>query len=366
MALLGKSHVGPKQAYPFEYIAGRNKSQDQNQHYLEETRAFLDSCQSENKPFCLFIASNDSHAPFTTGDRSAYDADSLIVPPYWLDTPELRAELVKYYAEVSNFDVLVGIIRGELESRKLWQNTLFIVCSEQGTQLPFAKWTCYDNGLHTGIVAHWSGMTKPGATCTELIATADIAPTLVEVAGGSIAAGDFDGKSLLKTLRGETQVLHDYVYGAFTNCNIIDNRERVYPIRVIRDKSFSLIYNPNHGSQTSNVTLSVAKRMLGDPSQQGTGIGASWVKLARKEPGTKALVHKLYHRQEYELYNRQNDPYELKNEIDNPEYRTVVSRLKKDLRARLSQVGDASPIETEERIIANKAPTLKKRKRGKK
>ncbi len=52
VALLGKSHVGPKQAYPFEYIAGRNKSQDQNQHYLEETRAFLDSCQSENKPFC--------------------------------------------------------------------------------------------------------------------------------------------------------------------------------------------------------------------------------------------------------------------------------------------------------------------------
>jgi N-sulfoglucosamine sulfohydrolase len=366
VALLGKTHVGPKESYPFEYIAGGNKSQDQNQHYLAKTQAFIDSCKTESKPFCLFIASNDSHAPFTTGDPSVYDADALTIPPYWLDTPELRAELVKYYAEVSNFDALVGKIRGELEARKLWQNTIFIVCSEQGTQLPFAKWTCYDNGLHTGIVAHWGAVTKPGSVCKELVTTADITPTLVEAAGGSIVAGDFDGKSFLKTLRGETQVLHDYVYGAFTNCNIIDNRERIYPIRVIRNKSFSLLYNPNHGSQTSNVTLSAAKRMLEDTSNQGSGTGASWVKLSRKDASAKALVHKLHHRPEYELYNRKNDPYELKNEIDNPEYRTVVDRLKKGLQARLTKLGDANPIATEKAIIAGKKPKAKAKKGKKK
>ncbi|MFT5130589.1 MAG: N-sulfoglucosamine sulfohydrolase, partial [Rhodothermales bacterium] len=299
----------------------------------------------------------------TTGDQSAYNADKLTIPPYWLDTPELRAELVKYYAEVSNFDSLVGMIRGELEARKLWDNTLFIVCSEQGTQLPFAKWTCYDNGLHTGIVVHWSGVTKPGTVIKELVATADIAPTFLEAAGGNAEDGDFDGKSFLKTLQGEQQVLHDYVYGAFTNCNIIDNRERIYPIRVIRDKSFSLLYNPNHESVTSNVTLTAALNMI-KGSKDSSGTGASWVKLSRADPSAKALVQKLHHRPEFELYNRANDPYELKNEIDNPEYRVVAERLQKSLQRQLKRLGDANPIETEKKIIARKGVKKPKPKKG--
>ena len=87
--------------------------------------------------------------------------------------------MVKYYAEITNFDTLVGMMRRELEERKLWENTIFMVCSEQGTQLPFAKWTCYDNGLRTGFVAHWSGVTRPGAVIKDLVTTADVTPTLV-------------------------------------------------------------------------------------------------------------------------------------------------------------------------------------------
>ena len=96
---------------------------------------------------------------------------------------------MKVYAEVSNFDALVGSIREELESRGVWKNTLFVVCSEQGTQLPFAKWTCYDNGLHTGMVAHLEGVTKAGSVAEELVSMADVTPTFVEVAGGSLDAG---------------------------------------------------------------------------------------------------------------------------------------------------------------------------------
>ncbi|GIS29140.1 MAG: hypothetical protein CM15mP130_1700 [Verrucomicrobiota bacterium] len=71
--------------------------------------------------------------------------------------PGTREEMVKYYAEITNFDRLVGMMRKELEKRKLWDETVFMVCSEQGTQLPFAKWTCYDNGLRTGLVMRWPG-----------------------------------------------------------------------------------------------------------------------------------------------------------------------------------------------------------------
>ncbi len=352
VALVGKGHVGPQQCYPFEFFpVDKNKSKDPNPDCLKRAREFMDSCAEEDKPFCLFIASNDSHAPFTTGDRSAYDAASLTIPPYWLDTPELRQELVKYYAEVSNFDTLVGQMRGELELRGLWDNTIFMVCSEQGTQLPFAKWTCYDNGLHSGLVAHWAGVTAPNSVTGELISIADITPTLVEAAGGSLKPDDCDGKSFLKMLKGEKQTLHPYVYGAFSNCNIIGSRERIFPIRVIRNKSFSLLYNPNYESQTSNVTLDYALAMLNNSSKGGRDVASSWVKQSRMDP----LVRKLHHRPEYELYNLEKDPYELKNEINNPEYHAEATELKKQLHSRLAKLDDLDPIETEKSLIKVKS-----------
>ena len=103
-----------------------------------------------------------------------------------MDTPELRKEMVKYYAEVTNFDSLVGRVRAELEKRNLWENTIFIVCSEQGTQLPFAKWTCYDNGLHIGLVLRWPGLSKEGSVVEEMVSIADITPTLVQELSGDL------------------------------------------------------------------------------------------------------------------------------------------------------------------------------------
>ncbi|MBK1879901.1 sulfatase family protein [Pelagicoccus mobilis] len=355
VALVGKSHVGPKDAYPFEYFPGdKSKAVDPNPACIQRSMEFVDSCLQEEKPFCLFIASNDSHAPFTTGDRSVYDADALTIPPYWVDTPELRAELVKYYAEVSNFDKLVGQMRKELEDRGLWENTIFMVCSEQGTQLPFAKWTCYDNGLHSGLVAHWAGMTQAGSVAEELVSTADVTPTLVEAAGGRLKPGDCDGKSFLGMLKGKEQTLHSYVYGAFSNCNIIGSRERIFPIRVIRSKSFSLIYNPNYRKQTSNTTLDDALAMVSGEPIKKPGVASSWVDVAKEDAFAETLVRKLHHRPEYELYHLEKDPYELKNEINNPEYREVARVMKKQLRSKLAELGDADPIETEKSLVSVK------------
>jgi N-sulfoglucosamine sulfohydrolase len=166
---------------------------------------------------------------------------------------------------------------------------------------------------------------------------------------------DCDGTSFLKTLEGKSQVLHSHVFGAFSNCNIIGSRDRIFPIRVIRNKSFTLIYNPNHESQTSNTTLDKALAMLEDPSKGGDDIASSWVSGFPGDP----LVHKLHHRPEVELYNLEKDPYELKNEINNPEYRPVAEALKKQLHAKLGALGDADPIATEKSLV--KAPKSKKK-----
>ncbi len=363
VALLGKSHVGPNECYPFERLGDVSKKVDANPETLAKAQAFLDDCKRSDNPFCLFIGSHDSHAPFTTGDTSAYDPKKLTVPPYWVDTPQLREEMVKYYAEITNFDNLVGMMRKELEKRKLWDNTIFMVCSEQGTQLPFAKWTCYDNGLRTGFVMRWAGVTRPGSIVKDLVSTADVTPTLVEAAGGTLEPGACDGMSFLPLLKGkELEQPRKYVFGAFTNCRIIDNRERVYPIRSVRDRQFSLIYNPNHGNITSNVSLSQALKMIQgeNAGSKSLNLAASWVPRAKKDNRAKALVHKLHHRPEYELYDLSKDPYELENKADDPSHKKTLARLKKALHAKLAKLGDPDPIATEKSFVRSEGGKKKK------
>lgn len=355
VALLGKSHVGPNECYPFERLGDVSKRVDANPETLDKAKAFLDDCKKTENPFCLFIGSHDSHAPFTTGDPSVYDPKNIKVPTYWIDTPELREVMIQYYAEITNFDRLVGMMRKELEKRNLWKNTIFMVCSEQGTQLPFAKWTCYDNGLHTGLVAHWPNRLKPGSVIKELISTADITPSLVDELGGKLKDNSVDGKSFIELLKGNNETLHDYVYGAFTNCRIIDNRERIYPIRSIRNKRYSLIYNPNYESKTSNVTLTKALKMIEDAKTKPKELNptGSWVAKASKSKNEQALVHKLHNREEFELYDLQKDPFEMENVADDPKYQKIQRKLKNALLAKLKALGDSDPISTEKGFVSN-------------
>ena len=352
IALIGKSHVGPNEAYPFEYVKGISKSKDGNDHLVAESAKFINSSLEQNKPFCLFIASDDSHAPFTTGDRSVYSAEKLTVPPYWIDTPEMREAMVQYYAEVRNYDALVGRIETTLKDKGLWGNTIFMVCSEQGSQFPFSKWTCYDTGLHSGMVAHWPG-SKSGQI-SQLLSLADIAPTLAEAASYKAKEKDFDGKSFLAAVEGSKKEVRSHVFGAFTNCNIIDNRDRIFPIRVIRNKDYSLIYNPNHTEITSNTTLTASLDPSLNKKSKSIDIASSWVALSKKDSQYQARVKQLNHRDHYEFYNRKKDPHELKNQINNPEYQSIISDMQKALKDQLKTLSDSDPIATEHSLVKTK------------
>ena len=78
-ALIGKSHVGPKPAYPFDYISG---VKDDNAKFVEAAAKYIDESVKEKKNFCIFLASSDGHAPFTTGDASQYPPRKIKLRPF--------------------------------------------------------------------------------------------------------------------------------------------------------------------------------------------------------------------------------------------------------------------------------------------
>ena len=115
--------------------------------------------------------------------RKANRATLLLV-----ETKRLREGLSKYYAEISYMDQQVGEVVDILREMKQAENTVILWLSEQGSQLPFGKWTCYDMGIHAAAVVRWPGRIKPGSESTALISYVDVVPTFLELAGGSPGA----------------------------------------------------------------------------------------------------------------------------------------------------------------------------------
>lgn len=104
------------------------------------------------QPFFLIIASSNPHTPWSRGDRRQYPAEKLEVPVFLNDSKDLRNQLSQYLAEVSDIDREVGLLEAEVEKLGIKNDTIFIFTSEQGSSLPYGKWTNYDSGLRTAFI----------------------------------------------------------------------------------------------------------------------------------------------------------------------------------------------------------------------
>jgi uncharacterized sulfatase len=191
VALSGKRHIAPPEVFPFENLpaVGNNP----NFKLIDE---FMAECKRSGTPFCLFACSNEPHSPWNKGDPSRYDAEKLELPPYFVDTPQTRKNLVLYLAEITYYDGQVGECLALLDKHGLADDTMVIVVSEQGSSFPFGKWTCYDTGLQSAFVARWPGKIKPGTISEAMIEYVDVLPTYVDLAGGT-PDPVLDGKSLV-------------------------------------------------------------------------------------------------------------------------------------------------------------------------
>lgn len=116
--------------------------------------------------------------------------------------------------------------------------------------MPFAKWTCYDNGLQSAFIARWPGKIKPGSVNPAMIEYVDILPTFIEVAGGE-PAPVLDGESLLPVFEGK-QEHKKYVYGEMTTRGI-NRGSKYFGIRSVRSERFKYIWNFTPEAEFKNV-----------------------------------------------------------------------------------------------------------------
>jgi N-sulfoglucosamine sulfohydrolase len=316
VGLAGKTHIKPRGVYPFEEVPGFDENcvrEPTQPHNVEGARKFI--TRDDKLPFCLVVALTEPHAPWVMGDASAYPPKSLKMPAYLADTPLTRQSFSHYLAEITYMDGQVGDLLGMLDKTGKAKNTLVIFSSEQGGQFPGCKWTNWDLGLHTSVVARWPGVVKAGHRTPALIQYADMVPTFIELAGGKPEAKDFDGTSFAAVLRGEKDTHREFVEGMHNNYP----EGPPYPIRSISDGEWRYIRN------LTPQRMYIEKHLMG--RTEHNPYWGSWVFSATENPRNLMLVERFVHRPAEELYHTAQDRVEQKNLINDPAATEVKARL---------------------------------------
>lgn len=322
VGLAGKGHIKPASSYPFDAVPGFDKSCVRTPTQPHDLKGIADF-MAEDSPFCLVVALVEPHIPWVMGDASQYPPKSLKLPPNIADTPETRAHFADYLAEITYMDSQVGEILETLEQTGRKDKTVVIFTSEQGSQFPGCKWTNWNTGVHTAFVVSKPGQIAQGKRTDALIQYADVAPTLIELAGGELdPAVPLDGTSFAAVLNGNTDTHREFAYGLHNNLP----EGPSYPIRAVTDGRFRYIRN------LAPDELYIEKHLMGG-GRLNNPYWATWVGADPLKPASNAypLIKRYMSRPAEQLYLTAEDSYEMENLADHPEYATVKARLSKAL-----------------------------------
>ncbi|MCM2372620.1 sulfatase family protein [Aporhodopirellula aestuarii] len=333
VGIAGKVHVAPRKTFPFEKVGGFEPActhDPTRTHDLAAAREFV--TRSGDEPFCLVVALVDPHVPWVMGDASKYPPSELDLPPNIADTEMTREAFSRYLAEITYMDGQVGDLLAMLNSAGHTDDTLVLFTSEQGSQFPGNKWTNWDTGLHTALIARWPGVVPNAVRTDALVQYADVAPTLVDAAGGKVDPNAFDGKSFLPVLKQETDRHRDYVYAVHNNVP----EGPPYPVRSISNGTYRYIRN------LSPDNLYIEKHVMG--TQHDTNVARNywrtWIWDSTTSPEIYNLVRRYQQRPAETLYHTASDPYEMQNLIDSDSTASIRQELSDELDRWLESQGD--------------------------
>lgn len=347
--LIGKDHIKPLEQYPIDYKPKANSRDVVAVAKLADdffNGAVDGPAADTNAPFFLVMSYHDPHPiglegvawgvtkPTPGHNAPVYDLASIKVPGFLPDRPSVREEILGYYQQISRMDFGVGLVLNALKKSGHDDDTLVMFYADHGTSQPGAMGTHYEPGVRVPFIIRTPELktdsaanAKSSGLVTEaMTAFTDITPTVLDWAGAKHNPADYHGQSLLPVLANpknppagfETVLLSHIAHDIFA----------YYPMRTLREKRFKLIWNINYRAEYPLPIDTVSRRL--------------WVTL-RKEKAKRLAqrpIETYLHRPQLELYDLQNDPWELENLAADPAHRARLNRMVKEMVKRLTAQGD--------------------------
>jgi arylsulfatase A-like enzyme len=220
-------------------------------------------------------------------DRDLNERDLKQKPPEGLSGKELKKwkylrYMRDYLACVASIDDNVGRLLDYLDKHDLAKNTIIIYTSDQGFFLGDHNWFdkrfMYEESLRMPFVVRWPAAIKAGSVNDKMILNVDFAETFLDAAGEKVPA-DMQGRSFLPLLKGETP--KDWRTSMYYRYYHYPMHHKVQPHIGVRTDKFKLIY-----------------------------------------------FNKI---DQWELYDLEKDPVEMKNVAAEPAYAETVKKLKEEM-----------------------------------
>ncbi len=209
-----------------------------------------------------------------------------------------------YLRVVASIDDNVGRLLDYLDEEGLTENTIVVYTSDQGFFLGDHGWYdkrfMYEESLRMPYIMRYPKKIKAGTVCDDMILNVDFAPTYLELAGLDIPE-HYQGHSFTALLHGETP--EDWQTSMYYRYWMHKAHHNVYAHYGIRTMRYKLIY------------------YYADALDQLGAIDETY------EP-------------EWELFDLDNDPYELNNIVDDPAHAELVAELKAEMHQMQADLGD--------------------------
>lgn len=188
--------------------------------FAEFIMDFIERKTKEGKPFLAYWPSVAPH-----GSRTGYPTN-----PHRGEVGDLgertnkKENRLRFKSLNEYMDHLVGRVVKKINDLGIAENTMIIFTSDNGTAAT-AKTRGVERGCHVVNIMSGGGVKKRGAT-NELTDFTDIAPTLLDFAGGKLPEGkNFDGISLKPFLTGQSNHTKDWIYGFISTSQIVRTKD---------------------------------------------------------------------------------------------------------------------------------------------
>ena len=272
-----------------------------------------------------------------TDEPLSVDPAAVPLPPYYPDTPAVRRDVARQYANLERTDANVGRVLAELEAGGVLEETVVVFIGDHGDGLPRAKRELYDSGLRVPLIVRVGarvrealgerlGASPPGGRVASPVSAVDLAPTALSLAGLAVPSS-MEGPPFLAA-----PLAPPRRYAVGTKGRMDPSLDEA---RAVTDGRWKYILN-YHPERPYVQFL---------PYRDQSALMQELYRL--RDVGGLDRVQRLWFRATKpveELYDTWSDPYEVRDLAADPAHANKLAELRGALGAWADVTGDPGPV----------------------